>query len=531
VIFDQTEMKARKDFNTREIEVDKQTTNFEEHHAATTVAEAATECRRLVQVILAGGSGTRLWPVSREQYPKQLIDVVGDQSLLQATMTRMQGFAKTWDVAAEPVIVCGTEHSYATCEQARECGMKPRVVVEPARRDTAPALTLAALAALSASADGDDPILVAMPADHAIADIPALHRAIEHAARLAQAGEIVTLGVPPTHADTGFGYIRLGQPLADGAHRIDRFVEKPAAELAAQYVASGGYWWNSGMFVVRASVWLSALEFFQPEMHAACVESYANAKCSDTDDHTIAPGASAFERSPADSIDYAVMEQLGKPGSPVTGVVVPLEAGWSDLGSWDAVWQAMEKDEFGNVANGRVMLEGATSTYARSQGGRLVACVGTTDLVVVETDDAVLVADRSHVQDVKGLVSRIRQDKSPEAENHRKVRRPWGFYDSIDHGDRFQVKRIVVSPGGRLSLQMHHHRAEHWIVVSGTALVTRGDEQFLLSENQSTYIPLGVQHRLENPGHVALQIIEVQSGAYLGEDDIVRFDDKYGRCS
>ncbi|WP_346779185.1 mannose-1-phosphate guanylyltransferase/mannose-6-phosphate isomerase [Burkholderia sp. Ac-20365] len=478
-----------------------------------------------MQVILAGGSGTRLWPVSREQYPKQLIDVVGDQSLLQATMQRMNGFTSTLKITADPVIVCGVEHFYATSEQARECGVKACVVVEPARRDTAPALTLAALAA---SADGDDPILVAMPADHAIADVPALHQAIELAALHAQAGEIATLGVPPTHADTGFGYIRLGAQLADGAHRIDRFVEKPAAELAAQYVASGNYWWNSGMFVVRSSVWLAALKVFQPDMHAACTQAFANAK---RDDGYIAPGADAFAQSPSDSIDYAVMEQLGKADSPFTGIVVPLEAGWSDLGSWDAVWQAMDKDEFGNVANGRVLMEGATSTYARSQGGRLVACVGTSDLVVVETDDAVLVADRSHVQDVKGLVSRIRATNSPEADNHRKVRRPWGFYDSIDHGDRFQVKRIVVSPGGRLSLQMHHHRAEHWIVVCGTALVTRGDEQFLLTENQSTYIPIGVQHRLENPGHVPLQIIEVQSGAYLGEDDIVRFDDKYGRCN
>ncbi len=508
--------------------MDKQTTFAEEHTIAGTVGEkttgTTTKNGRLVQVILAGGSGTRLWPVSREQYPKQLIDVIGDQSLLQATMGRMDGFTKTWDVAAEPVIVCGVEHAYVTREQASACGVKPCVVVEPARRDTAPALTLAALAA---SVEGDDPILVAMPADHAIADIPALHRAIEVAAVHAQQGEIATLGVPPTRPDTGFGYIRLGERLDDGAHRIDRFVEKPAAELAAKYVASGGYWWNSGMFVVRASVWLAALKLFQPDMHAACIQAYANGK---RDDGHIAPGASDFEQSPSDSIDYAVMEQLGKPGSSFAGVVVPLVAGWSDLGSWDAVWEAMDKDEFGNVANGRVLLEGATSTYARSQG-RLVACVGTSNLVVVETDDAVLVADRSHVQDVKGLVSRIRETRSPEADTHRKVRRPWGFYDSIDHGERFQVKRIVVSPGGRLSLQMHHHRAEHWIVVCGTALVTRGDEQFLLTENQSTYIPIGVQHRLENPGHVPLQIIEVQSGAYLGEDDIVRFDDKYGRCN
>ncbi|OLL31622.1 mannose-1-phosphate guanylyltransferase/mannose-6-phosphate isomerase [Burkholderia sp. SRS-W-2-2016] len=478
----------------------------------------------LVQVILAGGSGTRLWPVSREQFPKQLIDVVGDQTLLQATMGRMAGFEGAWDVAADPVIVCGSEHYFATYEQAREIGVNARIVVEPGRRDTAPALTLAAL---NACAEGEDAILVAMPADHSIADLDALHRAIDLAASHARSGTIVTLGVPPERADTGFGYIRLGDALPDGAHRIERFVEKPAAELAAQYVESGNYWWNSGIFVVRASVWLSIIEQFQPGMHAACVSACRAAK---TTDECIMPDAEQFLNSPSDSIDYAVMEQLGKADSKFSGVVVPLSAGWSDLGSWDAVWQAMEKDECGNAANGRVLFEGATATYARSQGGRLVACVGTDNLVVIETDDAVLVADRSHVQDIKGLVSRIRSEKAPEADNHRKVRRPWGFYDSIDHGERFQVKRIVVMPGARLSLQMHHHRAEHWVVVSGTALVTRGEEQFLLGENESTYIPLGVRHRLENPGRVPLQIIEVQSGTYLGEDDIVRYDDKYGRC-
>lgn len=479
---------------------------------------------RLVQVILAGGSGTRLWPVSREQYPKQLIDVVGDQTLLQATVTRMKNFPVTWEVSPDPVIVCGADHYFATYEQACQSGVSARIVVEPSRRDTAPALTLAAL---TARAQEPDAILVAMPADHAIADLGALHNAIDIAARYAQNGDIVTLGVPPTRPDTGFGYIRFGAELQDGAHRIERFVEKPAAELAQQYVDAGNYWWNSGMFVVRASVWLSVIELLQPDIFAACVLAYEHSK---NVDGCIIPGAPEFARSPSDSIDYAVMEHLGKPDVPFNGVVVPLEAGWSDLGSWDAVWQSMEKDEFGNASSGRVLFEGATATYARSQGGRLVACVGTTDLVVVETDDAVLVADRAHVQDIKGLVSRIKRDKSPEADSHRKVRRPWGFYDSIDHGERFQVKRIVVSPGARLSLQMHHHRAEHWVVVSGTALVTRGEEQFLLGENESTYIPLGVRHRLENPGCVPLQIIEVQSGTYLGEDDIVRFDDKYGRC-
>ena len=484
----------------------------------------ATTCRRLVQVVLAGGSGTRLWPMSREQFPKQLIGVMGSESLLQSTVLRMKGFPQEWDVMAESVIVCGEEHRVATDEQVRESGVKARIVVEPARRDTAPALTLAAL---TACADGQDAILIAMPADHAIADVPALHRSIAIAARHAQAGHIATLGVPPTRPDTGFGYIALGEPLADGAYGIDRFVEKPVAELAAQYVAAGTYWWNSGIFVVRASVWLAVLEQLQPNMYAACVASHEQA---DLSGGYLRPDAVQFGQSPSDSIDYAVMEHLGAPDSPFKGVVVPLEAGWSDLGSWDAVWDASDKDESGNVANGRVVFEGATATYARSEGGRLVACVGTQNLIVVETDDAVLICDRSRVQDIKGLVARIKQQKSPEADNHRKVRRPWGFYDSIDRGERFQVKRIVVNPGGRLSLQMHHHRAEHWTVVCGTARVTRGEEEFLLSENESTYIPLGMLHRLENPGCVPLEIIEVQSGSYLGEDDIVRFDDKYGRC-
>jgi mannose-1-phosphate guanylyltransferase / mannose-6-phosphate isomerase len=361
----------------------------------------SVDCRRLVQVILAGGSGTRLWPVSREQFPKQLIDVIGNQTLLQATMGRMKGFAGTWEVAPEPVIVCGAEHYFATSEQAREMGVGARIVVEPARRDTAPALTLAALTEYS---NGQDAILVAMPADHAIENLGALHGAIDVAARYAQAGAIATLGVPPDRPETGFGYIRLSSALPDGAHRIERFVEKPAAELAAQYVESGNYWWNSGMFVVRASVWLAAIERFQAKMHAACVQAYKGAKKLEG---CVIPAAPEFQRSPSDSIDYAVMEHLGKPDSPFTGVVVPLDAGWSDLGSWDAVWQAMQKDEFGNASSGRVLFEGATATYAHSQGGRLVACVGTNDLVVVETDDAVPVADRSHVQDIKGLVSRI----------------------------------------------------------------------------------------------------------------------------
>ncbi|TDV18264.1 mannose-1-phosphate guanylyltransferase/mannose-6-phosphate isomerase [Paraburkholderia caballeronis] len=492
--------------------------------AAYSSAGSMPECTRIVPVVLAGGSGTRLWPMSREHYPKQLIGVVGTDSLLQATVRRMSGFPAAWQVASDPVVVCGEEHRFTIAEQLHERGIGARIVVEPARRETAPALTLGATLA---QADGDDAILVVMPSDHAIADVSALHGALDLAARHAQRGAIVTLGVPPRSPETGFGYIRVGAALGDGAHRIDGFVEKPAPEIAAQYVANGAYWWNSGIFVMRASVWLDALKSLQPDMHEACVAAFEN---GGSDGAVFRPCPHAFGRSPSDSIDYAVMERLTGANGVPEGVVVPLDAGWSDLGSWDAVWAAMDKDESGNVARGRVVFEGAVASYAHSEG-RLVACVGTSNLVVVETADAVLVADRSKVQDVKGLVARIKAEHAPEADAHRKVRRPWGYYDSIDHGERFQVKRIVVSPGARLSLQLHHHRAEHWVVVRGTALVTRGDESFLLSENESTFIPLGIRHRLENPGKVPLEIIEVQSGAYLGEDDIVRFDDTYGRCS
>ncbi|WP_408583630.1 mannose-1-phosphate guanylyltransferase/mannose-6-phosphate isomerase [Paraburkholderia tropica] len=482
-------------------------------------------CTRIVPVVLAGGSGTRLWPMSREHFPKQLIGVVGSDTLLQATVHRLDGFAPEWQVAGAPIVVCGEAHRFVISDQLHACGMDARLVVEPARRDTAPALTLGAALA---SANGDDAILVVMPSDHAIADVKALQRALECAARHAQRGAIVTLGVPPRSPETGFGYIRIGEALEAGAHRIDGFVEKPAPELATQYVAQGGYWWNSGIFVMRASVWLEALRALQPDMHAACLASFVGGQ---QDGDVFRPSAQAFAGTPADSIDYAVMERLsGSNGWAPEGVVVALDAGWSDLGSWDAVWAAMDKDEAGNVGRGRVIFEGAVASYAHSEG-RLVACVGTTNLVVVETADAVLVVDRSKVQDVKGLVARIKAQHAPEADAHRKVQRPWGFYDSIDHGERFQVKRIVVTPGARLSLQLHHHRAEHWTVVRGTALVTRGEESFLLSENESTYIPLGTRHRLENPGKVPLEIIEVQSGAYLGEDDIVRFDDTYGRCN
>ncbi|CAG9213350.1 Mannose-6-phosphate isomerase / Mannose-1-phosphate guanylyl transferase [Paraburkholderia sabiae] len=485
-------------------------------------------------VVLAGGSGTRLWPLSREQCPKQLIGLTSDESLLEATLRRTQGLrAPTPDrpaphaVKTQPtLVVCSEELRLPTKERLERCTSDSRIVLEPAPRNTAPALTVAALAAISAAPEGGDPVLVVMPADHLIADTNAFVATLQQAIQHALADAIVALGVPPERAETGYGYIRTGAAAdGHGARSIDRFVEKPAQELAEQYLASGEYWWNSGIFVMRASVWLAAIAACRPDIAAACQVSYEQATVDG--DGTVHIDRAAFAACPSDSIDYAVMERIGNDPK-LAGVIVPLTAGWSDVGAWDAVWDVSAKDDAGNVARGRVLLEGASDTYAHSEG-RLVACVGVSGVVVVETADAVLVAAKDRVQDVKAIVNRLNAAKHTEAKVHRKVERPWGCYDSIDHGERFQVKRIVVKPGGRLSLQMHHHRAEHWVVVRGTARVTRGDETFLLTENQSTYIPLGTLHRLENPGKTPLEIIEVQSGGYLGEDDIVRFDDQYGR--
>ena len=499
-----------------------------------TLAPVAVEGCTVQPVILAGGSGTRLWPLSREQSPKQLISLFGDESLLEATVHRLERlFAGERKTQAEPrferaapIVVCGDDLHLATLERLQRCGGAPRILLEPTPRNTAPALTLAALAARADAPDGTDPVLVVVPADHLIADndafVAALAQAVAHAAE----GAIVTLGVPPEQPETGYGYIRIGAPVGlNGACAIDGFVEKPDRELAGHYVASGEYWWNSGIFVVRASVWLTAIARCRPLIASACAESFARTSLDSTGARRLE--RTAFAECPSDSIDYAVMEQLGSEAR-LPGVVVPLVAGWSDVGAWDAVWQASEKDAAGNVARGRVLFEGSNDSFAHSDG-RLVACVGVTGVVVIETADAVLVAAKDRVQEVRSVVSRLKAEHGAEIHEHRKVQRPWGCYDSIDRGERFQVKRIVVKPGGRLSLQMHHHRAEHWVVVRGTARVTRGNECFLLSENESTYIPLGVTHRLENPGKTPLEIIEVQSGGYLGEDDIVRFDDQYGR--
>ncbi|HEY1996256.1 mannose-1-phosphate guanylyltransferase/mannose-6-phosphate isomerase, partial [Paraburkholderia sp.] len=397
---------------------------------------------------------------------------------------------------------------------------------EPVGRNTAPALTLAAL---HARADGSDPVLVAMPADHAIPDVAAFERAVALAARLAAASQIVTLGVVPTRAETGYGYIETGAPIdvdvPDGARELRQFVEKPSLELAEAFVAGKRHWWNSGIFVMRASTWLHAIGTLRPDIARACEAAYGGIESDGT---VWRMSADAFAACPSDSIDYAVMERLAQTG--IAGAVVPLDAGWSDVGSWDAVWDALSKDESGNVVRGDALLENTSGTYVHSEG-RLIACVGVKDLIVVETADAVLVADKRHAQDVKTVVAQIRHEARSEAAHHRKVSRPWGYYDSIERGERFQVKRIVVEPGGTLSLQLHYHRSEHWIVVRGTARVTRGDETFLLAENESTFVPIGVKHRLENIGRISLEMIEVQCGTYLGEDDIVRFDDHYGRHS
>lgn len=489
---------------------------------------------RVQPVVLSGGSGTRLWPLSREKYPKQLLPLIGDDSLLQATVRRTDGIGAA---LAAPMVVCNEEYRFVIAEQLRLMGKPGTIVLEPAGRNTAPALTLAALAA---SADGaGDPVMLVMPADHVILNTEAFCSAVRHGAQLAAQGMVVTFGITPDAPETGYGYIQSGTPLssedgsAGSARLIARFVEKPDLQTAQAYLNEGSYLWNSGIFMLRASVWLSAIGQCRGDILAACEQAW-HGVARDGDFARV--GKDAFAACPSDSIDYAVMERITTSGREradtvaglPTGVVIPLQAGWSDVGAWDALWKVLPKDNDGNVGQGDVMLHDCRNTLAMSDS-RLVACVGVSDLVVVETPDAVLVAHKDHTQDVKKIVDALKKGGRLEGQTHRKVFRPWGWYDSVDAGARFQVKRIVVKPGGTLSLQMHHHRAEHWIVVSGTAKVTRGEESFLVSENESTYIPLGTTHRLENPGRVQLEMIEVQSGAYLGEDDIVRFEDMYGR--
>jgi len=466
-------------------------------------------------VIMAGGSGTRLWPLSRAGYPKQFLILAGNTSLFQQAASRLASLAGEGFDVAGPLVVGNEEHRFMVLDQLRELRLDPMAaVLEPMGRNTAPALTLAALQALEGDAD---PVLVVTPADQTVVDEPAFTAAMQQAIRQAAAGGIVILGIKPDRAETGYGYIRAHD---DG--RVAQFVEKPDAATAERYVADG-YCWNGGMFVLRASTWMKALERYRPDIAAACRAAHA---ARQIDHKFVRPGKAEFAAVPAESVDYAVMERC--PGSDIELSMVVLEAGWNDLGAWEAVWQVAPKDAAGNATRGDAIISESSNTLIHATS-RLVSAVGVQDLVIVETPDAVLVADRSRSQEVKKIVTRLDAEKRGEQNLHRKVHRPWGWYDSIDQGARFQVKRIMVKPGASLSLQMHHHRAEHWIVVSGTAEITNGDQVILLSENQSTYIPLGQTHRLANPGKVPLEIIEVQSGSYLGEDDIVRFEDTYGR--
>ena len=509
----------------------------------------------IIPVVRSGGSGTRLWPVSREKHPKQLQPLLGEASLLQDTLQRLEGLP-----LGAPIVVSNQEYRFITAEQLRLLGLANwTLLLEPVGRNTAPALTAAAL---YATRDGADPVLLTTPADHHVRDAGAFRAAVLRGLPEAESGAVVTFGILPDRPETGYGYIETkvmqsGIP-GDGAGRSGEFAEhcsapaqpagcaklaventargapmdllafreKPDAVTAQAYVDGGRHFWNSGIFMLRASVWLKAIGHFSPQILAACREAVAAAHA---DGDFVRLDATAFAASPADSIDYAVMEKLPAAADlAIPGRVVPLDVGWSDVGAWDALWQAIARDADDNAVKGDVWLEDSHGNLVIAEHG-LVACIGCEDMVVVETADAVLIAPKARTQEVKTIVSRLKAAGRSEAELQRKVHRPWGWYDSVDSGDRFQVKRIVVRPGATLSLQMHHHRAEHWVVVRGTAKVTRGTETLLLGENESTYIPLGVTHRLENPGQIPLEIIEVQSGSYLGEDDIVRFEDNYGR--
>lgn len=471
-------------------------------------------------VILCGGSGTRLWPLSRSGFPKQFLCLTGKESLFQGAIKRLMKVSGVTINICSPLIVTNEEHRFLALEQLREIGVEPSaMLLEPEGRNTAPALTLAALAAVE---NGDDPVLVVTPADQVVADAEAFNSAIYDAICQATEGAVVILGIAPDRPETGYGYIKT-VVTSTAIHAVERFVEKPDESEARQYLADGSYYWNAGMFVLKASVWLQAIESFRPDIVVATRAAWAQRS---TDQIFVRPGKSEFAAIPNDSIDYAVMEHC--PGSAFSIKMVPLNAGWSDLGAWDAVWNVQPKDEYGNAHVGDVLTVDSSNTLVHA-ASRLVGLVGVENLVVVETPDVVLVADKARSQDVKYLVNKLQEAAREEHALHRKVHRPWGWYDAIDEGDRFKVKRIQVKPGASLSLQKHHHRAEHWVVVKGTAEIICGEKTLLLTENQSTYIPLGEVHRLANPGAIPLEIIEVQSGGYLGEDDIVRFEDNYGR--
>ena len=477
-------------------------------------------------VILSGGSGTRLWPLSREEYPKQLLPLNSDLTMLQETAARLQGLV---DIA-DPMVICNETHRFMVAEQMRQqANGNGAIILEPCGRNTAPAVAIAALQAMTG---GDDPVLLVLPADHLIRKVDVFQRGVDTGLSLAMEGKLVTFGIVPDKPETGYGYIKGGEELgvrgeeitpADSsrlsAFAVAEFVEKPDFTTAQAYLENGAYYWNSGMFMFKASRFLSELESFNPQMLEACQKAHATLQ---RDIDFLRLDAELFAACPSDSIDYAVMEKTAD------AAVIPLDAGWNDVGSWSSLWDVGDQNAAGNVIRGDVLTENTSNCYLHANH-RLVAGVGIENLIVVETADAVLVANKDQVQDVKAIVAQIKAQQRDEYLLHKRVNRPWGAYEGIDAGEGFQVKRITVNPGSTLSLQMHYHRAEHWIVVQGTALVTRGDEVVTLSENQSTYIPVGVKHRLANPGMIPLELIEVQSGSYLGEDDIVRFDDQYGR--
>jgi len=468
----------------------------------------------LYPVILSGGSGSRLWPLSREYFPKPLLPLVSEQTLLQETATRLDGLAGLGDA----VYVCNEEHRFLVAEQIAELGKTPStIILEPEGRNTAPALTLAALYLVKRDADA---MMVVMPADHVMTAPQQFVEAVEQGSHNAEQGALVTFGIVPASPETGYGYIKRDQQVDDSAaYRVARFVEKPDRETAEQYVSEGDYFWNSGIFLMRADRWLDEISQHRPDILKACRQAM-NKGTQDSDFFRV--NKQDFHECPGDSIDYAVMEKTER------AVVMPISAGWSDIGAWSALWDVCDRDADGNVMQGDVIAEDTRNAFLVAQH-RCLATVGLDNVVVIETADAVLVASKDKAQDVKAIVSRLKESGREEHKVHRQVYRPWGSYEGIDEGPRFQVKRLTVKPGAQLSLQMHHHRAEHWVVVKGTARVTSGEQTFDLHENESTYIPIGQTHRLENPGNIPLEVIEIQSGSYLGEDDIVRFEDVYDR--
>jgi mannose-1-phosphate guanylyltransferase len=463
-------------------------------------------------VVLAGGTGSRLWPKSRAALPKQFLSLTSDSTMLQDTIERLEGLNPQI-----PIIVCNEAHRFLVAEQLRQRNIQhDAILLEPVGRNTAPAIALAALHAIKYN---EDPLLLVLAADHLIKNEPAFHQSIVKAKALAELGKLVTFGVVPTQPHTGYGYIKSGKSV-EGGYDVSQFVEKPEAEMAREFVESGNYFWNSGMFMFKASRYLEELAKYSSEMLEVCQRAIAK-ETSDLD--FVRVDQDIFATCPDDSIDYAVMEKTD------SAVMVPLDANWSDVGSWTSLWEAADKDQHGNVCVGDTILENTKNSYVDADQ-RLVTVIGLEDIIVVETKDAVLVAHKGDTQNIRNVVRKLEAQKRPEFELHREVHRPWGSYDAIDRGERFQVKRITVKPGEKISVQMHHHRAEHWIVVSGSASVTIEKSTRLITENESVYIPIGAIHSLENPGKIPLEIIEVQSGAYLGEDDIVRFSDFYGRA-